>query len=247
MKLRLCTLLIALCQLMVGTVFAQFNDSTHYHLQYAATGVLNKTNDATSYLITNTLRVNTRLRRIDANGAVNWLFGEQDRQLKNNDFNSSVDFNLRSRLPRFYYWGLGSFEKSYSLKVINRTQAGAGLAANIIDRGDSLSLNVSDGLLYEYSALQLSDSMKRYYSTVRNSFRLRLRFRVWQRLSFENTSFVQHSLRDGSDYIIRSSSNLGVKLRNWLSLTTALTYNKVTRTNSENLLLTFGLTVDGWH
>ncbi len=246
MKLRLCILLITLCLLSGDAAFAQFSDSVHYHLQYAATGVLNKTNDATSYLLTNTLRVNTRLRRLDANGAVNWLFGEQDRQLSNNDFNSTVDFNLRSRLPRLYYWGLGSFEKSYSLKVINRTQAGAGLAANIVDRGDSLSLNVSDGLLYEYSALQLSDSSESYYSTVRNSFRLRLRFRLWQRLSFESTSFIQHSLRDGSDYIIRSNSSLGISLRNWLSLTTALTYNKVTRTNSENLLLTFGLTVDGW-
>ncbi len=246
MKLRLCILVISICLLRTGAAVAQFNDSVHYHLQYAGTGVLNKTNSATSYLITNTLRVNTRLRRIDASGAVNWLFGEQDHRLSNNDFNSTIDFNLRSRLPGLYYWGLSSFEKSYSLKVINRTQAGAGLASNIIDRGDSLSINLSDGLLYEYSALQLSDSAESYFRTVRNSFRLRLRFRLWQMLSFESTSFVQHSLCDASDYIIRSNSSLGIKLRNWLSMTTALTYNVVTRTNSENLLLTFGLMMDGW-
>ena len=32
----------------------------------------------------------------------------------------------------------------------------------------------------------------------------------------------------------------------WLALTSALTYNKVARTQRENLLLTFGFTVEDW-
>lgn len=207
---------------------------------------MNRTDRADAFLLTNTLRVRTRGKRVDANAMATWLYGEQNRRLSNNDFNSTLDFNFRSRLPRFYYWGLGSFEKSYSLKVANRTQGGGGIAYSLLDKGDSLFLNLSNGLLYEYSALQISDTAQSFNSTVRNSFRLRMRYRWRQLVTFESTSFLQNSLDNRTDYLLRSNNSISLKLRKWMSFTTALTYNKVSRTRRENFLLTFGITLDGW-
>jgi len=225
---------------------AQFSDSVRYHLQYSTTGVLNNTSTAFNYLITNSARLNMRQKRADANAAVNWVYGQQGSRLSNNDFSTVADFNLRTRQQRFYSWGLGSFEKSYSLKVANRTQGGLGLAYNVLDRPDSLQLNISDGLLYEYSALAPTDSTKEFYSTIRNSLRIRLRIRLQRIVTLDGVAFVQQSLSDGNDYIIKSNATLSIKLRKWLALSTALSYNRVQRTRAENLLLTFGISVDGW-
>jgi hypothetical protein len=225
---------------------AQFGDSVHYHLKYAGTGTLNRTNDTRSYLLNNAFRFQVKKKRMAGNATASWVYGEQDAQLSNNDFNASVDFNRFSSNPRFYYWGLGAFETSYSLKVINRSQAGFGAAYELLNDPDGLALNLSEGFLYEYSALRISDTSEEFYSTVRNSFRLRLRFKLQPWLGFESTSFAQHSLADVSDYILRSTSSLSLKLRDWLALTTALNYNKVSRTKSENLTLSFGLTLETW-
>src|SRR5690606_30739567 len=137
---------------------AQFSDSVHYHLLYSATGMLNNTNDGNAYLLTNSLRFNMKHRRVEGSATSSWLYGEQQRQLTNNDFSNAVDFNRYTRLPHAYYWGLGTFEKSHSLKVNNRTQAGLGVAYNIIDRRDSMLLNISNGILYEYSNLNVGDT-----------------------------------------------------------------------------------------
>ncbi len=229
------------------TVRAQYSDSVHYNLKFSSTGVLNRTDNSESYLLTNVLRFGVRIKEMDLNASANYLYGQQDNSLKNNDFNSALDYNIRSRLaPRMYYWGLGSYEKSYSLKVNDRVQAGGGLAYSILDQGDSLFVNLSDGILYEYSGLRLGDTVNVQSSIARNSLRLRLRYRWRQRLIFESTSFLQNSLADGSDYILRSNNSVNLKLRKWLALTGALTYNRVSQTNKENLLITFGVTLEGW-
>jgi hypothetical protein len=225
---------------------AQFSDSVKYHLLYSTTGVLNNTSTAFNYLITNSVRLNMSQKRADANAAVNWIYGEQGSRLSNNDFSAVTDFNLRTRQQRFYSWGLGSFEKSYSLKVANRTQAGIGLAYNVLDRPDSLQLNISDGILYEYAALAPTDSSREFYNMARNSLRIRLRIRVQRLVTLDGVAFIQQSLSDGNDYIIKSNATLSVKLRKWLALSTALNYNRVQRTRAENLLLTFGISVDSW-
>jgi hypothetical protein len=229
-----------------GSAHAQFSDSVRYHVVYATTGVLNNTNTTFNYLFTNSLRLNTRQRKVDANAALSWVYGQQGTRLSNNDFSAVTDFNFRSKWPRFYSWGLGSFEKSYSLKVANRTQAGAGLAYRILERPDSLQLNVSNGLLYEYSELIPNDSTRDMYSTVRNSLRIRLRVRLQQLVTLDGVTFIQQSLSDGNDYIIKSNATLSIRLRRWLALSAALSYNRVERTKSENLLLTFGVTMDSW-
>ena len=239
-------LLPLFCVFFARSADAQFNDSTHYHLGFTGTGIYNRTEASQSYLFTNRLRLRTRYDRFESNVAVSWLYGEQSRRLTNNDFTSAVDFNFDSRLQHLYYWGLGIYEKSFSLKVNNRVQAGLGLAYNVVDRGDSLHVNISNGLLYEYSDLQLADTARELYSTVRNSLRLRTRIRLARTLTFEGTGFLQNSLDRRDDFIIRSTASLSLKLRSWLALTSALTYNKVARTQRENLLLTFGVTVEDW-
>jgi hypothetical protein len=60
----------------------------------------------------------------------------------------------------------------------------------------------------------------------------------------DGSNFLQNSLDRKQDYIIRSTTNLSFKLQKWLSLTTSLNYNRANRTQSENLLLTYGLTVE---
>lgn len=240
-------LLPAACALLISQQSpAQFSDSTHYHIRYAGTGIYNRTEASHSYLFTNNLRLGTRHKRMEGNAVAAWLYGAQAKRLTNNDFTATLDLNYYSRLPHLYYWSLGIFEKSYSLKVNNRTQAGLGLAYNLVDRRDSLFVNISDGLLYEYSELTLADTSRELYSTVRNSLRLRTRVRLARTLTFEGAGFLQNSLDRRSDYIIRSTASLSLQLHRWLALTSALTYNKVARTQRENLLLTFGLTMDGW-
>ncbi len=241
-------LLILFCYFLCQStpVQAQFSDSVRYHLGYSGTGVINSTDAGRSYVLTNGVRLNMRHRRVDGNVTATWLYGENGDQLTNNDLSTLADLNLRSRLPRLYYWGLASFEKSYSLKVNNRTQAGLGVAYNILDRRDSLYLNVSNGILYEFSDLVLNDSAADRYSTYRNSFRLKLRYRFRKFIVVESTGFIQHSLEDGRDYIIRGTTSISLKLNAWMAFTTALTYNKVSRTDRENLLLTFGLTMETW-
>ncbi|MEO6522840.1 MAG: hypothetical protein ABIN91_14245 [Mucilaginibacter sp.] len=60
----------------------------------------------------------------------------------------------------------------------------------------------------------------------------------------DSNNFLQSSFSDSNDYIIRSTTTLGLKLRKWISLTTSLNYNKLNITNSQNLNFTYGLTLD---
>ena len=45
-------------------VYAQFNDTTFYMLRYAATGILNRTNEASAYTIANGLRFSVNKKAI---------------------------------------------------------------------------------------------------------------------------------------------------------------------------------------
>ncbi|WP_018615511.1 DUF481 domain-containing protein [Segetibacter koreensis] len=223
--------------------FSQFNDSIHHYVNFASTGIINKTNNGNSYVLTNGLRFNISKKNIRLNSTNSWIYGEQQNRLTNNDFNSTLDFNLYKTSSNFYYWGLANYDKSYSLKINNRLQAGVGGAYNIIDTTTAF-LNVSDGILYETSNLKLNDSTNNSYSLFRNSFRLRYRFVIKDIIIFDGTNFFQNSLSDGNDYIIKSINSVSVKLRKWLNLTAATNYNRNQKTNSETLLITFGLTAE---
>jgi hypothetical protein len=223
--------------------FSQFSDSTHYRVSYAATGVVNRTNNSNAYVFTNTLRLAARKKSVALNSSNNWIYGRQQQNLTNNDVSSLLDFNLYKTFPRFYYWGLLNYDKSYSLKIINRLQSGLGVAYSFVDR-ETAFLNISNGLLFETSTLRIADTTKTSYQTVRNSLRLRYRYVFQNIIIVDGTHFWQPSLQDKRDYILNTNFSLSAKLLKWLNITTAATYNKVNRTRRENLLVTFGVAVE---
>jgi hypothetical protein len=224
-------------------IFAQFNDSVHHYVNFSSSGIINKTNNSSSYVLNNALRYNISKKSIRLNSSSKWMYGEQQNILTNNDFNSSLDFNLYKTFPHFYYWGLGNYDKSYSLRINNRLQAGLGVAYNFIDTTNAF-VNLSDGILYENSSLRINDSTNKYYSIFRNSFRFRYRFVISKIIIVEGTNFFQNSLSNSNDYIINANNSISLRLRSWLSLTGATSYNRNQQTSRENILLTFGLSAE---
>lgn len=63
-------------------------------------------------------------------------------------------------------------------------------------------------------------------------------------VTLDGTSYWQPSLKDSHDYIIQSNTNLSIRLKKWLSVTSSLNYNRFARTNRENLLVNFGLVAE---
>jgi hypothetical protein len=240
-------LLFITISVFLGTIatkntYAQFNDSTHYHTVFLSSGSLNKTNDATAYLLNNSFKFNIKKKVVSMNFTNNWIYGKQDAGLTNNDFSTTFDFNLYKGPPHFYYWGLANYNTSYSLKINNQLLTGLGVAYSLVETKNAY-LNISDGILYDLSDLVINET-RDVYHTYRNSFRLTFRFNIAERVVIDGSNFLQNSLDRKQDYIIRSTTNLSFKLQKWLSLTTSLNYNRVNRTQSENLLLTYGLTVE---
>lgn len=224
-------------------LYAQFNDSTFYLAKYSTTGIVNRTNENSSFAFSNAVRFGISKNRIALNSNNNWVYGQQQKRLTNNDFSTALDFNWYTKKRKIYYWGLGSYETSYSLKVNNRTQAGLGGAYSFVDT-KGLFINLSDGILYEFADLKLTDSTNDVYSTFRNSFRFRFHYIYKERVVIDHVSFLQNSLSQQSDYIINTNTSISFKLAKWISLTGALKYNKVNRNKRDNLLLTFGLTAE---
>lgn len=238
---RLVAIIIILCICKVAA--AQFSDTVNYHIQFNSTGSINKTDLGDAYLLNNNMRFGIKKEDISLNANAGWVYGQQQQKLTNNDFAGALDFNLYKTLPHFYYWGLASYLNSFSLKVNNQQQYGVGVAYNIYDRKNAY-LNISDGILYENSDLNINDTTREIYNTFRNSLRLAFRFTIKDILTINSNTFLQNSLNYGDDYIIKSTSGLSLKLYKWLSFTTSLTYNKISRTNKENLLFNYGLSID---
>lgn len=236
------TLFIIILTLSFLPGLSQYNDTIHYHVKYATTGIINHTNDANSYVFNNGLAFNMRKKSISLNSTSSWIYGQQDRNLTNNDFSTSLDFNI-FRTSRFFWWGLTNFDKSFSLKINNRFQGGAGAAYSLVEN-KKVFLNISDGILYEKSDLMTNDTTREIYHTPRNSFRLRLSVTIKDIFTIDGTHYIQNSFLNSDDYIIKSVTNLSIKLRKWLSFTTSVNYNLVNRTHSDNLLLNFGFTAE---
>lgn len=224
---------------------AQYNDSLQYHLNIAATGNINRTNDGTAYLLNNGLKFGIRKKSISLNSSSTYVYGQQNKALTNNDFNTALNFNLYKTFPHFYYWGLLNYTTSYSLKIINQLQAGGGVAYNFIDKKEA-KINLSEGVLYETSDIYLQDTVRETYHTVRNTLRLQARFLIKEFISIETINFWQPSFAYSNDYIIKSNTTLGVKVKKWLTLTTSLQYNKISRTDRENLLFNYGVIIDNY-
>jgi len=223
--------------------YSKFNDSVHYHVYYGSTGIINKTNDGNSFVLNNALRFNINKKIITLNFSNSYVYGEQQTRKTNNDFSSTIDFDIYKNIQKLYYWGLGTFDKSYSLKIKHRYQGGVGLGYTFL-KTKTADLVVSDGIIYERSDVEKADNTEDNYGTLRNSARLKYRWVINDLLILEGVSFLQNSLSDKSDYILKSNNNALIKLRKWLNFTTAINYNKLTKTQRENLLITFGLTME---
>lgn len=226
--------------LFYSTCFSQFTDSTNYLINYTTAGSVNKTNDGKTYLLNNALKFGVRKKSISLNFNNTWIYGKQNKQLTNNDFSSTLDFNLYKTLPHFFYWGLVNYNTSKSLNINNQLLAGAGIAYSIYDREDAY-LNISDGVLFDSSDLLLDNDIQDVYHTYRNSLRVSFRFVIREIIVLNSSTFFQNSLNNGDDYIFKSDSGLSFKLNKWLSLTTNFNYNRISRTKRENSLLSYGL------
>jgi hypothetical protein len=237
-------IVILLLALFYGfTTFAQFSDSVHYYVKYASTGSLNRTNTGNAFLLNNNLGFKISKKRMSLNTGASYVYGKQDHSITNNDVSAVMDVSVYRGERKPYYWGLANFDKSYSLKINSRFQGGGGIAYDVIHHKNA-TLNLSDGILFEASNLYLEDTIPDVYQTVRNSLRISYKWVIINMVVLEGANYLQNSLIHGSDYSIKCNNSLSVKLRSWLSITAAMTYNKLNRTDRENLLMNYGLTVE---
>ena len=238
---RVVLLMMALSSYCI--TMAQFSDSVHYYIKYASTGSVNSTQDGNAYLLNNNLGFKISKKKIVLNTGASYVYGKQNHSQTNNDVSAAADFSVYRGEKKIYYWGLANYDKSYSLKINNRFQAGGGAAYDVVHRPNA-TLNISEGIMFEASDLFLQDTIRDVYQTVRNSLRVSYKWTIWNMVVLEGANYVQNSLTNGNDYIIKCNNGLSVKLRSWLSITAAMVYNKLNRTDRENLLMTYGLTVE---
>jgi hypothetical protein len=200
---------------------------------------MNKADGNSSYLLNNAFNFGIKQKSVTVTSVNTWVYGKQNNTLTNNDFSSTLNIDLFKTFPHFYYWGLLNYNTSYSLKINNQLLAGGGIAYSVIDQKNTY-INLSDGVLYDQSDLLTND----IYHTYRNSLRLVFHFSFHDVVILDGSNFLQNSFSRGSDYIVRSTTTTSFKLRKWISLTTAFTYNKMNITRSNNLLFTYGLALD---
>jgi Protein of unknown function, DUF481 len=240
---KFCCLFFFVC--FRSLVFAQFNDSTHYRITFASTGVINKTKNTSSYVLNNAASFNINHKKFSQNTSASWIYGQQQKIISNNDLSLNADLDFLKNVHRLYYWALANFDESYSLNINYRFQSGAGIGYSILKKPD-MNLSITDGFVYETSDLTDPDLGKDVYQTVRNSFRLKYHFVIKNKVTIDGTHYAQPSLLSLKDYILKSNNVVTVKLNKWLGLNATLFYNKISRTNRENLLITYGLTIENY-
>ncbi len=133
-------------------VVAQFNDSITHYVYYGSSGTFNKTNDGNSFVLNNNGKFTLEKKKVSFHSINTWIYGEQSGVLINNDFSSVLDCDILKKQQKFYYWAIGTFDKSFSLKINHRFQAGGGLGYNLLKK-EHASIVVSDGLIYEQADL----------------------------------------------------------------------------------------------
>lgn len=245
MKTVKCALLIVMCLCSIQLAgFSQFSDTVNYHINFSGTGNLNRTNTGTTYLLNNTLRFQADKKKFSLNSYLSHIYGRNPTIKTNDDLLATLNLDILKGVQKFYYWGLTVFEKSYSLKVDSRFQAGAGAGYTFVNN-DKANLELSDGFLFETADLSIPDKEGRTsYQTVRNSLRLKYRFIIKDIFRIDGINFFQPALNDGQDYIMKLNTNFSVKLYKWLNFTTSFYYNRQNITSTENLLLTYGLMLE---
>ncbi|HTO14947.1 MAG TPA: DUF481 domain-containing protein [Edaphocola sp.] len=227
------------------SALAQFNDSVHYKTSLSLSGNFNKTNDETTMLFNNSANIEIRFERFEFNGNGQWLYGKNQEKLTNNDWKATANFDRISGHKPLIYWGLFNFISSYSLNVNYQYQAGSGLAYKFFNN-DVFKFSISDGILYEYSSVNTSNTDKLEYETFRNSLRIKASYNYKKRVSAKFVFFHQPSLTLKNDYIITSNFNLGFKIWKWINFETGLSYNKVSKTQKENFIMTYGIVTNNF-
>lgn len=223
--------------------FAQFNDSVHHHFSFSSGGVINKTKELSSYVLNNMAAYEVNKKKLSFNMSAGWVYGKQQKLLSNNDVSANANVDYLKNIQPLYYWGLFNFDESYSLKINYRFQSGIGVGYTFVNK-PTFNLVLSDGFIYETNNLTDPVLGKDIYQTVRNSFRIKYRWAYKNKLILEGSQFMQPSLISLKDYILKSNNTLSVKLNTWLAINASVGYNKISRTNRENLLITYGLMVD---
>jgi len=147
-------LLFTLFLFLSSISFAQFNDSVHHHFSFASSGTINKTQEASSYVLTNAAGYEVNKKKIGFNAGASWIYGQQDRKLSNNDVSVSSNLDFLKNIQKLYYWTLLNFDESYSLKINYRFQTGVGVGHTFVNN-PALNLVVSDGFLYETATLPI--------------------------------------------------------------------------------------------
>ena len=224
-------------------VFGQI-DSNKREIDYTSSGSVNKTQKGTSYLLTNfiggTFKKNTTITSVGSS----FIYGKQNLIQTNKDFAGFINIDL-FKSPQFnkiYYWYLMDYNNSYSLKVFNELQTGVGEAYLFINN-KNIKLSFSDGIIFDQSNVVLNNN-KIYHQTYRNSLKLKIHFSINELITLDETSFLQNSFKESNDYIIKTNVSLKYKINSWLGLTTNLLYNKYNYISRQNLLITYGLTIN---
>lgn len=231
------------CVSVCAAVYGQFNDSINHYIYIGSTGTFTKTNDLNAFVINNNLKFTVSKKRFSFHTAHSWIYGEQSGVRSNNDFSSAIEFDFLKNEKRIYYWGTGAFDKSYSLKIDYRFQAGAGIGLNIV-QNPKLLIILTEGILYEDGNLIDRDLGERKYDVWRNSARLKYRWLIKDIFILDGSAFYQPSISTRHDTIFKSTTTLSIKVRKWLSLSSALTYNEITLTNRRNLIVTYGVVME---
>jgi hypothetical protein len=217
----------------------------HYKMNINSNGSFNKTPNSTVYLLSNNVHLNYAKEKLEYNLYGRWNYGANSIKLTNNDFSTSFDCNLYLDTPKkFNGWVIASFISSYSLNIRNEYQIGTGIAYKVLDTvgGKSFFLKLSDGLIWEYSDFTLPDNDRGLYYVVRNSFRFQFRvYSIDRRISLETTTFWQQALNKAHDFNWRSTARFEYKIWEAFTINTQLEYNYITRTERDNLIITYGI------
>lgn len=221
---------------------AQYSDTTHYFVGIASTGTYNQTNISQTFLLSNTLRAGIRQKKFAFNTVNKFLYGQNGNRLVNRDFTTVWDMNYYPAKTKMYGWALATYNSVYSLKVNHQLQTGCGLAYDFIEN-NRIQLNISDGLLYDFSDVMLLDTIRDKYQTFRNSLRIQCRVFAGN-MSFRVVSFVQNSLEYKKDVLIKADATLAYRFKKYFSITTQGNYNRMNRTGKETLFLTYGLSFE---
>jgi len=226
------------------------NDTAHLHYTYTGTGTINNANSLHSYVLSNVLKLSLVRKSAEANFSNSWIYGKQNRVLTNDDLSSTLDLGLYKTLRHFFYWGLATYNHSLPLLINHQLQTGFGPGYDFIDKKKVL-LTLSDGILFEVN--DLYDSLyggpggnvyrRDRYNTFRNSAHLLFHWAPGDHYTLDGSAFLQNSLADFRDHILRLTASGAIKLYKWINFTTAASYSKFTRTRGYNTLVTFGLTV----